>query len=336
MIDRTEAYPAHALSLLMGDAVKLIPPQPLYSKEVTDDVTTIEWTPFSELINLGNVTFSGNSQLRSIGVRAFWHAPYLTTIDIPRTVETIEKLAFYKTALNAITFQNGSILKSIGDEAFAHSNLLSITIPDSVERVGSYTFQGMPNLTSVVFSENSRLTNIGMGAFRETPLTSIPIPNSVTTIDHLAFSCTKIRSVVIPDSIEFMDEKVFYRCPIDTIQINCNKQLEQNANNVVATLEGFLVGTRAPAKCHTLKLALTPSLVAGKTPEQMQQYVEGLLSIPTNNDIINIINGKAEKLFELDLSNTAITPADIEDARKSLPWTVIFADNERVTYPVSE
>jgi hypothetical protein len=60
------------------------------------------------------------------------------------------------------------------------------------------------------------------------------------------------------------------------------------------------------------------------------------LENPTDNGIINAILAKQEQgLFELDLSNApTITQADINDAPKTLPWEVIFANKERIAYTI--
>jgi hypothetical protein len=46
------------------------------------------------------------------------------------------------------------------------------------------------------------------------------------------------------------------------------------------------------------------------------------------------IAGKPEKLFELDLSNTLLTQADIDGMAKTLPWRVIFK-NGQVDYAIT-
>ena len=78
----------------------------------------------------------------------------------------------------------------IDNNAFqGREELQSITIPDNIEMIGGYAFEGCSNLSTVNFGPGSKLTRIGGNAFQNcTGLTSITLPNSVTTIYAAAFS----------------------------------------------------------------------------------------------------------------------------------------------------
>ena len=145
-------------------------------------------------------------QVTSIGSYTFMGCSKLSSITIPKSVEEIEKSAFYKwyswsksihiTDLeswcniddNHIEFEydlflNGEEIKDlvipesvtyIKKNAFQHcSSLKSVTILNGVMSIGEYAFAGCKNLTSVT------------------------IPNSVTSIGENAFSnCDHLKSVV--------------------------------------------------------------------------------------------------------------------------------------------
>jgi hypothetical protein len=88
---------------------------------------------------------------------------------------------------------------------------------------------------------------------------------------------------------------------------------------------------------HTLRIALSSSLLATKSPADLKSYVAGILALnPEGNDIINAILEKPHGLFELDISNTSLTPSDISGMPEllptGLPLKVIFANGERVRY----
>jgi hypothetical protein len=89
-----------------------------------------------------------------------------------------------------------------------------------------------------------------------------------------------------------------------------------------------------PNNLNTLQVALSASLLAAKSPTEIKDYVQGILNItnPTDNAIINAITGKTDGLFELDLSNTDLEQADVDNMDKTLPWTVVFKNGARVTY----
>ena len=150
-------------------------------------------------------------------------ASLLSKIEIPAT---------YKGKLVTKINENGF--------AFCH-NLTSITIPDSVTSIGSLAFYDCSKLTynikdNLKYLGNSQnpclylidTTNIditeakigtncrfiGMRAFSScSKLKSITIPNSVTSIGIGAFyDCVSLTSVTIPDGVTSIGEQAFYGC----------------------------------------------------------------------------------------------------------------------------
>ena len=163
---------------------------------IPDSVTTIEDNAFYSCSNLTTVTISENSQLTTIGERAFNYCSSLTSIYIPNSVTTIGSSAFYDCSnLTTVTISENSNLTTIGSSAFSNcSSLTSIYIPNSVTTIGSSAFYDCSNLTTVTISENSQLTTIGSYAFYYcSSLTLIYIPNSVATIgDNAFYDCFKL------------------------------------------------------------------------------------------------------------------------------------------------
>jgi hypothetical protein len=82
--------------------------------------------------------------------------------------------------------------------------LASVPIPNSVTRIGGWTFFGCASLTS--FTIPNSVTGIGDATFRNcTDLTSVVIPDSVTSIGWGVFeNCTRLTSVTIPNSVTNM------------------------------------------------------------------------------------------------------------------------------------
>lgn len=108
-----------------------------------------------------------------------------TTFNIPNTVTTIGRSAFYRSKLVSITI--GNSVKTIEDSAFGRcTHLSSVSVGDSVIIIGHSAFYDCSSLTSVMIP--NRVTNIGMYAFYGCKgLTSITIPNSVRIIEEYAF-----------------------------------------------------------------------------------------------------------------------------------------------------
>ena len=132
--------------------------------------------------------------LKFIGTWAF-SGTKLDSVTIPASVVRIGYGAFYKAGLNSLTFEPASNLIAMYGDADLHSsfennNLKSITIPASVQYIGSETFISN-KLTSVSFEVGSRLKHIGLRVFAYNQLTNTglgKLPSTLTNLDTTAFS----------------------------------------------------------------------------------------------------------------------------------------------------
>jgi hypothetical protein len=141
-------------------------------------------------IPLATVTFTGNSQLQTIGDYAF-HLTRLTSITIPASVRSIGIFAFaggyfYSMPLATVTFTGNSQLQTIGRGAFRYcESLASITIPANVTSIGNSALAGP---ASVIFAEGFSLSINSWWFYDPSSyLTSVTIPASVTSIGNDAF-----------------------------------------------------------------------------------------------------------------------------------------------------
>ncbi len=146
------------------------------------------------------VTYMNRTRkVTSIGDRAFYDCPRLTSVTIPNSVTSIGSYAFASCkGLTSVTI--GNSVTSIGGYAFASCyGLTSVTIPNSVTSIGEGTFTGCYGLTSVTIPNS--VTSIGGSAFRNcSGLTSVTIGNSVTSIGTEAFyGCSGLKKVIVKD-----------------------------------------------------------------------------------------------------------------------------------------
>lgn len=146
---------------------------------------------------------------------AFSYCSNLSYIQLPSTVESIGKYAFYGCGFSQINedwFHSGSsvcnlkyieayafggcanltrlslptTIISIEDHAFANSGLTSVKIPEGVERINTSAFYGCTALSEVNLPDS--LTVIEANAFAGCgSLTTITIPKNVTSIGNGAF-----------------------------------------------------------------------------------------------------------------------------------------------------
>ena len=112
--------------------------------------------------------------LTAINSYAFHGCKSLTSITIPKSVESIGNYAFYNC-----------------------DSLTSITIPNSIESIGSYAFYGCGSLKEMTLPTNDSFKTINSYTFYNcTSLTSITIPSSVTSIGSYAFyECSNLKEV---------------------------------------------------------------------------------------------------------------------------------------------
>lgn len=179
---------------------------------VESGVTSIGDYAFDGFINAKTVELPDT--LEYIGYYAFQNNSTLTEITIPSSVRSIGLSAFYD-CINIKTVNitdlaawcsmdishSGANPLSYGADLMLNGKLVTdVVIPDSVDVIGRYVFDGYSKLNSVI------------------------IPDHVTGIMEGAFSgCSSLTSVVIPDSVTDFDSSVFYDCySLETVTLSKN------------------------------------------------------------------------------------------------------------------
>ena len=201
----------------------------------------------------GIITFDG--PVTKIGAEAFSYCKTLTSIVIPKYVNTIEYYAFSGcVALAEISVQEGNMaydsreycnavietatntlvvgckntifpssVTCIGDFAFrANQSLTTIRIPEGITSIGTETFCACQSLSCIVLPET--LNSIGLWAFYGcSSLTSIDIPKGVTTISEKAFKdCSSVDTInVYAENPPTLGYEAFIGTPSPICYIPC-------------------------------------------------------------------------------------------------------------------
>ena len=153
---------------------------------------------------------------------SFSNCNYMTSIEIPDTVQTLPARVFYYCQrLTGITIPD-SVTGAIGDESFNQDHALTYcNIGNGITSIGTSCFSVCRNLTNVTFGDSIEI--IGVNAFQGCySLTSIDIPDSVTSIGNGGFAgCSGMTTCTIGSGITSIGINAFNGCSgLTSITVN--------------------------------------------------------------------------------------------------------------------
>lgn len=183
---------------------------------IIKSVQLIDTLAFKGCNNLKELLFEeGGTEDLIIGDSAFQSCKAITNVVLPERTKRIGNNAFANdSALVSITLNNG--LEIIGNSTFERSGLKFITIPYTVQKIGSAAFLGSL-LEEVVFAETP-VKDANGNAVTRVPLAfemaktyknnEVFVPNG-----NGAFSaCVELKRVVLPERLEYIPKSTFSTC----------------------------------------------------------------------------------------------------------------------------
>ena len=215
----------------------------LISLTIPNSVTKIGNYAFSNCTGLISLTIP--NYVTKIGNNAFFNCNSLTSITIPKTLDSLGVNAFfYCDSLTDVLFLADSCV--IVDFSSSHAGLLecfnycnnitnfvfgenvkyipsnickgltgltSVTIPKSVERIGSGSFSNCTGLREVVINADSCIAFSSTTFAGCTEIETFSFGDNVKNIpSYLCYGMNNLRSVTIPDSVINIGERAFYNC----------------------------------------------------------------------------------------------------------------------------
>jgi len=254
---------------------------------------------------LGSVSFLPGSQLKTIGMYAFWNCTSLTSITIPYGVTVIDYSAFRGcTGLTGVTVPNS--VTAMGASVFwGCTSLSSLSLPFvGANRTSAGTSAGLfghifgttPNTgctaTNQYYNSSSYATyqipnslktvtitdtaQIPYGAFYGCAnLTGVTLPGSLTSIGMYAFTgCAALTGITIPALVTSLNY-TFVHCPnLTTVNFAPGSQLTA-------------IGQDAFWECHSLTGFVIPSGVTSIGQSAFRNCVS-LTSLTIPSTVSNI------------------------------------------------
>ena len=183
-----------------------------------------------------------------------------------------------------------------------------MTLPESLETIGSYAFRNNSSLKSVNIP--AKVKTIESNAFYNCGLTDLAIPEGVQTIGDYAFSGNSLKNLTLPSTIKSIGNDAF-NCYSDNLQsIICNA--------VVPPMLGNGVFGRSAIKEIKVPISSIAAYKQANGWKYLTNYYGG--------DVVN--NGIT---YRIDENGATITAAEAALTEANIPSSVEFEGNQ---YPV--
>ena len=139
---------------------------------------------------------------------AEFYAPYEDKQVLYNFAHIVEDKGITKLVVeNGITSLPDSLF---ADKEFDHSTLTEVSLPNTLESIGSYTF-ATSKIKSIVIPDS--VSSIGAYAFYQADLSeSVQLGNGITEIPAFAFAESRITSLTVPSGVTSIDEGAFLDC----------------------------------------------------------------------------------------------------------------------------
>lgn len=164
--------------------------------QIADSVTEIGDQAFDGCLNLENVEFPENENLKKIGDGAFYSCVRLKEAALPNSVESLGRECFERTK-SLETSNIPENLKVIPYKCFEYSGIVRIYLSDRIQKIEREAFGYCENLKKISFPANLRI--IESRAFEGcSSLRFLELPRGIRKIGYNAFAdCPNLEEVLL-------------------------------------------------------------------------------------------------------------------------------------------
>ncbi len=240
-----------------GDDVTVIPARLFRKAGFADDtiisipanIKEIEYNAFSDT-TIAGVSFAAGSKLEVIGEGAFYNCAGIEAIELPASLKTIHKNAFYNNSLAEITipasvtkieseaFLNNTGLKKVTVNSenieldtypaavFGGCQVENIVFGPNVTKIPAYLFRNSKFADGFELVVPARITSIGAGAFNfdtvESTLYGLSFEDGsilASIGDRAFYGCKYIEEVSLPETVTYIGESAFSGCDLRKVVI---------------------------------------------------------------------------------------------------------------------
>ncbi len=129
------------------------------------------------------------------------------TYTVSSSVQIIEACCFENSGIETLAIAYG--VEEIYSDAFLNcTNLKEVSLPDSITKMDGYIFANCSALEEINWPVS--INTIPVGTFASaTALREFTIPSTVKVIEPYAFGWSGIESIVIPETVTYVDHSAF-------------------------------------------------------------------------------------------------------------------------------
>ena len=249
----------------------------LVSIDFGDELESIGGSAFADCISLKSITFPAS--LKKMGPSVFYGCtalesakglPCVTYVD-DNGKEYANTLPYglFRGCISLVDVDVPEGIISIGQSVFyGCSALESVDVPDTVRVINAYGFYGCSAMTDIELPEG--LIALGIYAFSASGITGIDLSvcKGLTALPDYCFRNSKIKTIVIPDSITTVPAYCFYSCTsLTSIDLNNVTVIEDHAFNGCSKLTVIdlknveRIGTRTFSACTGFTEVVLPDSI---------------------------------------------------------------------------